>query len=76
MSEVDLVGITTTPSQVLKSPRLIDAHAALECREYPTIEIGRSMIITGAVLTQPQLLKVGFERWHVGDNISVRSPSL
>src|ERR1017187_669786 len=34
MSEVDLVGFTTAPSQVLKPPRLTEAPAALECREY------------------------------------------
>jgi len=43
MSEVDLAGFTTAPSQA-------EAHAALECREYTTMEIGRSRIILGRVV--------------------------
>jgi flavin reductase (DIM6/NTAB) family NADH-FMN oxidoreductase RutF len=33
MSEVELAGFTTAPSQVVKPPRLAEAHAALECRQ-------------------------------------------
>ena len=50
MSEVELAGFTTTVSQVVKPPRLAEAHAALECREYTTMEIGRSRIILGRVV--------------------------
>lgn len=50
MSEVDLAGFTTAPSQIVKPPRLAEAHAALECREHSTIEIGRSRIILGRVV--------------------------
>jgi flavin reductase (DIM6/NTAB) family NADH-FMN oxidoreductase RutF len=50
MSEVEVAGFTTMPSQVVKPPRLAEAHAALECREYATIEIGRSRIILGRVV--------------------------
>jgi flavin reductase (DIM6/NTAB) family NADH-FMN oxidoreductase RutF len=50
MSEVELAGFTTAPSQVVKPPRLAEAHAALECREYTTMEIGRSRIILGRVV--------------------------
>ena len=50
MSEVELAGFTTTSSQVVKPPRLAEAHAALECREYTTMEIGRSRIILGRVV--------------------------
>lgn len=50
MSEVDLAGFTTLPSQIVKPPRLAEAHAALECREYTTMEIGRSRIILGRVV--------------------------
>jgi flavin reductase (DIM6/NTAB) family NADH-FMN oxidoreductase RutF len=31
-------------------PRIAEAHAALECREYTTMEIGRSRIILGRVV--------------------------
>ncbi|MFP5236777.1 MAG: flavin reductase family protein [Acidobacteriota bacterium] len=50
MNEVDLAGFTTTASRVVKPPRLAEAHAALECREYTTMEIGRSRIILGRVV--------------------------
>jgi flavin reductase (DIM6/NTAB) family NADH-FMN oxidoreductase RutF len=36
--------------QVVKPPRPADAHAALECREYATMEIGRSRIFLGHVV--------------------------
>ncbi|HVC47782.1 MAG TPA: flavin reductase family protein [Terracidiphilus sp.] len=51
LSEVELSGFTTTPSQLVKPPRLAQAHAALECREHTTLEIGRSRIILGRVLS-------------------------
>jgi len=50
MNEVDLAGFTTAPSSVVKPPRLAEAHAALECREHSTIEIGHSRIILGLVV--------------------------
>jgi flavin reductase (DIM6/NTAB) family NADH-FMN oxidoreductase RutF len=50
MSEVEVAGFTTAPSQVVKTPRLAEAHAALECREHSTIEIGHSRIILGRVV--------------------------
>lgn len=50
MSEVELAGFTTAPSRVVKPPRLAEAHAALECREYTTMEIGHSRIILGRVV--------------------------
>jgi len=50
MSEVDLAGFTTASSRLVKVPRLAEAHAALECREYATLEIGRSRIILGRVV--------------------------
>lgn len=50
MSEVELAGFTTVPSQKVKPPRLAEAHAALECIEYTTMEIGRSRIILGRVV--------------------------
>jgi flavin reductase (DIM6/NTAB) family NADH-FMN oxidoreductase RutF len=42
--------LATAPSQVVKVPRIEQAHAALECREYTTMEIGRSRIILGRVV--------------------------
>jgi flavin reductase (DIM6/NTAB) family NADH-FMN oxidoreductase RutF len=51
ISEVEMAGFATTPSQLVKVPRLAEAHAALECREYATVEIGRSRIVLGRVVT-------------------------
>jgi flavin reductase (DIM6/NTAB) family NADH-FMN oxidoreductase RutF len=50
VEELDMASLSTTPSQVVKVPRIEQAHAALECREYTTMEIGRSRIILGRVV--------------------------
>jgi flavin reductase (DIM6/NTAB) family NADH-FMN oxidoreductase RutF len=50
ISEVEMAGLGTVASQYVKAPRLAEAHAALECREHATIEIGRSRIILGRVM--------------------------
>ncbi len=49
-NELEMAGLTTVPSQTVKVPRIEQAHAALECREYATMEIGRSRIILGRVV--------------------------
>jgi flavin reductase (DIM6/NTAB) family NADH-FMN oxidoreductase RutF len=50
VNELEMAGLTTAPSQVVKVPRIEQAHASLECREYTTMEIGRSRIILGRVV--------------------------
>lgn len=50
MNELELAGLTTVPSEKIKVPRIAEAHAALECREFTTMEIGRSRIILGRVV--------------------------
>jgi flavin reductase (DIM6/NTAB) family NADH-FMN oxidoreductase RutF len=50
-NELEMAGLTTAPSQVVKVPRIAEAHAALECREFTTMEIGRSRIILGRVVS-------------------------
>ena len=49
-NELDMAGLTPAPSQVVSTPRIAEAHAALECREHTTLEIGRSRIILGRVV--------------------------
>lgn len=49
-SEVETAGLHTSESTVVSVPRLTEAHAALECVEHATIEIGRSRIILGRVV--------------------------
>jgi flavin reductase (DIM6/NTAB) family NADH-FMN oxidoreductase RutF len=50
VSELEMAGLTTAPSKHVKVPRIAECHAALECREHATIEIGRSRIILGRVV--------------------------
>jgi flavin reductase (DIM6/NTAB) family NADH-FMN oxidoreductase RutF len=50
VNELEMAGLTVAPSRVVKVPRIEQAHAALECREYTTMEIGRSRIILGRVV--------------------------
>lgn len=50
VNELEMAGFTTAPSSVVSVPRIREAHAALECREHTTMEIGRSRIILGEVL--------------------------
>jgi len=50
IDELAMAGLETTPSAVVKVPRIRSAHAALECVEHTTLEIGRSRIILGRVV--------------------------
>src|ERR1700759_5127082 len=44
-NELEMAELTTAPSQVVKVPRIAEAHAALECREFTTMGMGRSRVI-------------------------------
>ncbi len=50
VSELEMAGLGTAESKMVGVPRLREAHAALECVEHATIEIGRSRIILGRVV--------------------------
>ena len=50
VSEIEMAGLDTAPSQVVKVPRIKQAHAALECEEFSSTEIGNSRIILGKVV--------------------------
>jgi len=50
VNELEMAGLTTAASTVVKVPRIAEAHAALECQELTTMEIGRSRIILGRVV--------------------------
>jgi len=50
INELEMAGLTTAPSAVVNVPRIAQAHAALECREFTTMEIGRSRIVLGRVV--------------------------
>jgi flavin reductase (DIM6/NTAB) family NADH-FMN oxidoreductase RutF len=51
ISEVEMANLETAPSAIVKVPRIASAHAALECREHTTLEIGRSRIVLGRVVS-------------------------
>ena len=50
MNELEMAGLTTVASKHVKVPRIAECHAALECVEHATIEIGRSRIVLGRVV--------------------------
>ena len=50
VNELEMAGLTTTPSSIVKVPRIAEAHAALECVEYRTIDVGQTHIILGRVV--------------------------
>ncbi len=50
VSEIEMAGLDTAPSQFVKVPRIKQAHAALECVEFTSTEIGNSRIILGKVV--------------------------
>ena len=50
VDELEMAGLTTAPSKQIQVPRIKQAHAALECREFTTMEIGRSRIILGRIV--------------------------
>ncbi|HEY2469327.1 MAG TPA: flavin reductase family protein [Terracidiphilus sp.] len=50
VNELEMAKLAATPSSAVGVPRIAQAHAALECREHATIEIGRSRVILGRVV--------------------------
>lgn len=51
VDELAEAGLTTVPGLNVKSPRILEAPAALECRRYMTLEVGKAReIILGKVL--------------------------
>lgn len=50
VSEVTEAGLHLQDSSVVKTPRLREAHAALECVEHQTILVGSSRIVLGRVV--------------------------
>lgn len=51
VDELREAGLTTVPGTMVGSPRILEAPAALECRRYMTLELGRAReIILGEVV--------------------------
>jgi flavin reductase (DIM6/NTAB) family NADH-FMN oxidoreductase RutF len=52
IDEIASAGFTTRPGANVATPRLVEAPAALECRRYVTVELGRARnIVLGEVLS-------------------------
>ncbi len=51
VDELQMAGLETEPSTVIDVPRIRSAHAAMECVEHTTLEIGHSRIILGRVVS-------------------------
>lgn len=51
VSELDEAELAIAESSVVKVPRIARAHAALECREHTTLQIGNSNIVLGRVVS-------------------------
>jgi flavin reductase (DIM6/NTAB) family NADH-FMN oxidoreductase RutF len=51
VDELEVAFLRTEPSLVVKVPRIAAAPAALECREIATVEIGRSRVVLGEVVS-------------------------
>lgn len=50
VDELKIAGFTTAPSHIVQVPRIAEAPASLECREFSTTEIGHSRIVLGQVV--------------------------
>ncbi|MEO5808311.1 flavin reductase family protein [Devosia sp.] len=51
VDELKEAGLTTVPGQHVRSPRILNAPAALECKRYMTLEVGKAReIILGEVV--------------------------
>ncbi len=72
-SELEAAGLTTAASSAVGPPRIAEAPASLECKEWGTLQIGDNRLIIGLVLRvhvrdeliDPQRLRIRSERFQV-----------
>ena len=72
-NELISAGLTSTPSSVVKPPRIAEAPASLECVEWGTLQIGANRLVIGLVkrvhvrdeLVDPATLRLRSELFHV-----------
>jgi flavin reductase (DIM6/NTAB) family NADH-FMN oxidoreductase RutF len=66
VDELSEAGLETVPGTMVKAPRIVTAPAALECRRYMTLEVGKAReIILGQVLGVHVRADAVDERLHV-----------
>jgi flavin reductase (DIM6/NTAB) family NADH-FMN oxidoreductase RutF len=72
-SELADSGLSTTPSSLVRPPRIVEAPASLECQEWGTLQIGDNRLIIGLVkrihvrdeLFDSATLRIKSELFHV-----------
>ena len=72
-SELASAGLTTKPSSVVRTPRIAEAPASLECVEWGTLQIGGNRLIIGLIkrihvrdeLFDPETQRIRAEKFHV-----------
>lgn len=72
-NELEAAGLHALPSSVVRPPRIAEAPASLECKEWGTLQIGDNRLIIGLVkrihlrddLFDPETLRVRSENFHV-----------
>ncbi len=72
-SEITSAGLKTSPSSVVAPPRIAEAPASLECKEWGTLQIGNNRLIIGLVkrvhirddLFDEASMRVQMERYRV-----------
>ncbi len=73
LSEIESAGLTAVASSIVGPPRIGEAPASLECKEWGTLEIGGNRVVIGLVrrvyvrdeLIDPDKLRIRTERFHV-----------
>jgi flavin reductase (DIM6/NTAB) family NADH-FMN oxidoreductase RutF len=73
VSELESAGLTAVASSVIAPPRIGEAPASMECKEWGTLQIGENRIVIGLVrrvhirdeLIDPDKLRVKTEHFHV-----------
>lgn len=50
VNELEVANLKTVPSSAVSVPRIAEAPASLECREFTTLEVGRARVILGQVV--------------------------
>jgi len=73
VSELESAGLTAAKSSVVAPPRIGEAPASFECKEWGTLQIGGNRIVIGLVrrlhirdeLIDPEKLRIRSEHFHV-----------
>mgnify|MGYP001619467107 FL=1 len=67
VNEMEKVGLTMVPSELVRPPRIGEAPASLECRLLQVIQIGEAHNGNGLVIGEVLLAHVKDDWWHNGE---------